>query len=269
MPRREWRLIQAWKAKRQGQVWVVENQYGRRGYFKFARADQWFFSGPMIANEYISAALAQKLGFPTADLEQAKVEGPDGVEQQGIVSLALPALEVITWREANAAVHKHPEKHVHNLERLAQLVVFDAWIANIDRATGKNLVLHRDKPDEKYNWYLIDHGHCLYGSPRKWKRGQWDTKIWEQLWRYYNVPKGLLRLQSHYDILLPMIRKIEALNESDIEMAMQTVPKSHLKEKERRFIKRLLLHRQKQLRKIIQRWLDYKGIKEYGEVSRG
>lgn len=269
MPRREWRLIKAWKAKRQGQVWVVENQYGRRGYFKFARADQWFFSGPMIANEYISAALATKLGFPVADLEQATVTGPDNIEQRGIVSLELPALEVITWRNAAPDVHKHPEKHVNHIDRLAQLVVFDAWIANIDRATGKNLVLCRDKPDAKYDWYLIDHGHCLYGSPRKWKRGQWNAPIWEQLWRYYNVPKGLLRLQSDYETLLPMIRKIESLNEGDIEMAMQTVPKGFLKDKERRFIKRLLLHRQKNLRTIIRRWLAYKGVKEYGEVSRG
>ncbi|WP_019122737.1 hypothetical protein [Brevibacillus massiliensis] len=78
MSRHRWTLKTAWKAKRQGAVWIVEDQDGRRGYFKFATKRQWFFSGPMIANEFIAAALARKLGFPVASLEIADVRGPDG-----------------------------------------------------------------------------------------------------------------------------------------------------------------------------------------------
>ena len=263
MAERRWKLKKAWKNKRQGQVWVVEDSTGRRGYFKFATKEQWFFSGPMIANEWIAAALAKRLGFPVADLEVAVVTGPDDTRQHGLVSIEQPGKEVVTWREAGEEVWQKPELHVNFTDLLAATVVFDAWIANIDRASGKNLVLVRNSPSERYNWYLIDHGHALYGSPRKWKRGAWNAQIWQQLWRFYNVPKGLLRLQSSMSALEPMIRKIEGLREHDIEAAVRSVPPGYLGSKERVFIKRLLLERQKQLRSIIERWLAYKGIKEY------
>lgn len=258
-----WSLKQTWKEKRQGQVWIVENPFGRRGYFKFARKDQWYFSGPMIANEFIAAALAKKLGFPVSRLEHATVIGPDGKEQKGIVSLATEALEVITWNNADNRVRSNPELYVHHPELLRALVVFDAWIANIDRATGKNLILYRNGADEKYGWYLIDHGHTLYGSPRKWARGAWNKPIWQQIWRFYNTPKGLLRLQSSWKTMKPMVKKIESLTSSDIDKAIGQVPDGYLRSRERRFIKRLLLTRQKQLRSMIKRWLAYKGRKEY------
>jgi hypothetical protein len=261
---RQWKLIHDWKNKRQGQVWVVEDQNSTRGYFKFSTKKQYYFSGPMIANEYIAAALARKLGFPVADLKMATVVGADGRRRRGVVSIAKKACEVLTWHDADAAVYDAPEQHVEQTDLLAMLIVFDAWIANIDRATGKNLILYRNDRASKYKWYLIDHGHCLYGSPRKWKRGAWNAPIWEQVWRFYHVPKGLLRLQSSRAALHPMIAKIEALTEADLDDALNSVPTGHLSPYVRRFTKRLLLHRQKKLRSIIERWLksDSK-VKEY------
>jgi hypothetical protein len=257
-----WKLKQTFKAKRQGQVWIVEDASGGIGYFKFATKKQWYFAGPMIANEYIAAALAGTLGFPVAELKYAAVEGPDGKQQEGIVSVAADAKEVLTWREADRAVRKAPEKHVKHADLLRGLVVFDAWIANIDRSSGKNLVLHRNSGEEKYDWYLIDHGHSLYGSPRKWVRGSWKSPIWQKIWKYYYTPKGLLRLQSSWKALLPMIRRIEKLEASDIDKALDQVPSGHLHRRERRFIRRLLLTRKKQLRPMLKRWLSYRGVKE-------
>ncbi|WP_027415638.1 HipA family kinase [Aneurinibacillus terranovensis] len=264
MIRSKWMLKKAWKAKRQGQVWVVENENGQRGYFKFATAKQWYYSGPMIANEYIALALAKKLGFPAAELVQATVRGPDGKKQTGIVSLEKPAKEIITWREAGEELHSQPERFVEQIDKLRTLVVFDAWIANIDRALGKNLILFRNDAKEKYKWYLIDHGHTLYGSPRKWKRGKMGARIWLQLWKYYHVPKGLQRLQSSWPILYEEIKKIESITPCEIDEALNSVPPGSLRKKERAFIKRLLFYRQKRLRTIIRRWLAYKGTKEYG-----
>lgn len=260
----EWKLKKAWKAKRQGQVWVVENSSGNRGYFKFATKKQWYFSGPMVANEYIAAALAKKLGIPVAELEMATVAGPNGVLRKGIVSKAVQATEIKTWKDAGSAVYRNVEKVMNQIDLLQGLVVFDAWIANIDRASGKNLIIYRNSPAEKYNWYLIDHGHTLYGSPRKWKRGAWNAPIWRKLWLFYHVPKGLLQIQSSFDLLEPMMQKIESLTEADIDDAIGSVPKGYLRKRERDFIKRLLLHRQKWLRKIIHNWLNYKGLKESG-----
>jgi hypothetical protein len=257
-------LKTAWKAKRQGAVWIVEDQDGRRGYFKFATKRQWFFSGPMIANEFIAAALARKLGFPVASLEIADVRGPDGKKSKGIVSKAKKAAEVIRWKDAAPEVKRHPEKYVNRTGLLSQLVVFDAWIANIDRSTGKNLILYREHSGEKYNWYLIDHGLALYGSPNKWRYyGKWNSPTWRRLWRHYHVPKGLLQLQSSAQRLEPMIAKIESLSRSEIDAAIRCAPKGFLREKERQFIRRLLRYRQRRLRKIIHRWLAFRGTKEY------
>lgn len=265
-PIREWKLKKAWKAKRQGQVWVVQNRAGHRGYFKFATKKQWYFSGPMIANEYIAAALAKKVGIPIAALEMATVAGPGGVLRKGIVSKEVQAKEIKTWKEAGSAVYRNAGKVMNQTDLLQGLVVFDAWIANIDRASGKNLIIYRNSPAEKYNWYLIDHGHTLYGSPRKWKRGAWNAPIWRKLWLFYHVPKGLLTIQSSLDRLEPMIQKIESLTESDIDAAIRSVPKGYLREKERIFIRRLLLYRQKWLRRIIGNWLSFKGQKESGRT---
>ncbi|MGZ4112234.1 MAG: HipA family kinase [Tumebacillaceae bacterium] len=263
VPRRRWKLLDTWKAKRQGSVWIVEDQFATRGYFKFTTEDQWYYAGPMIANEYIAAALAERVGLPVGELEQASIAGADGIVQKGIVSVEVPAFEMRTWAQASDEVRQEPERHVKDIDLLAQTVVFDAWICNVDRAAGKNLILYRNNTEKKYDWYLIDHGLTLYGSPRKWKRGAWNSPFWEQLWRFYNVPKGLLRLQSNQKVLLPMIEKIEALQPSDIDDALRKVPRGHLKDKERQFIRTLLLHRQKLLRSIIERWLAFEGTKEY------
>jgi hypothetical protein len=259
-----WRLISTFKAKPQGHVWIVADDRGRQGYFKFTVPDQWYYSGPLFANEYIAAKLAKRLGFPVAKLRLATVQGPDGNPQKGFVSIKKQAGEVTTWHDADEEVIQQPENYVNNLDMLRMLVVFDAWIVNVDRANGKNLILFRENPSDKYDWYLIDHGYTLFGPPRKWERGAWNSSLWDQLWSYYHVPKGLLRLQSSEEALEPMIRKIESVKEADIDRIISRVPKEDLGKDERSFIRRLLLYRQKRLRSIMKRWLEYSGTKEYG-----
>lgn len=171
---------------------------------------------------------------------------------------------MITWQEASAEVKENPKDHIEQYDMLRVLVVFDAWIANIDRASGKNLVLYRNAPVEKYKWYLIDHGHTLYGSPRKWKQWKWNAPIWDKLWVYYHVPQGLLKIQNSRRVLEPMIRKIESFPTSKIDAALKAVPNGHLRKKERKFIKRLLVYRKRKLRTIMMNWLRYKGQKENG-----
>ena len=264
MVKNRWTLKKIFKNKLQGQVWVVENQFGRRGYFKFTTPKQWYYSGPMIADELIAAALAKELGLPVAQLELAIICGPNGVPQKGIVSVAMAARKVITWAEADKKVHENPKLYVNDADLLSTIVVFDAWIVNIDRALGKNLILYRNNPTEKYDWYLIDHGHTLYDSPRKWKRGAWNSRFWDQLWRFHFVPKGFLNLQFSLKKLEPMINKIETLPTSVIIRAIKKVPQGNLSPRERFFVRQLLLYRQKRIRAIINRWLKYKGKKEYG-----
>lgn len=259
----KWRFERVVSHKLQGYVWVVSNPEGRRGYFKFATEDQWHYSGPLIANEFIASHLATHLGFPVGELQEAVVPGPDGVHQHGVVSVVVPAQDVTTWGGAPSEVVQHPERFVYDVPLLSTLVVFDAWTANIDRATGKNIVLYRDHLSQKYRWYLIDHALAMYGAPCKWKDKPWDSRYWEQIWKYHHVPKGLLKLQSTKQTLEPMIERIESLPNTVISDALSQVSRELLDDPGRVFTQRLLLQRRKRLRKMLNEWLEYHGTKEY------
>lgn len=258
----QWRFERVVSEKLQGQVWRVQSE-GRVGYFKFAREDQWRYSGPYIANEWITAALARRLGLPVADLEVADVVGPDGVAWHGVVSVVTPADEVISWAKAPQAVRQRPEDHLYDVARLSQLVVFDAWTANVDRATGTNLILYRHQGEQRYHWYLIDHALCLLGAPYKWEKHRWRDPFWSRLWLYYHTPQGLLRLQSSWSALSPMIRRIERLQPGDIDAAIASAPQGSLPSRMRQETRALLLHRQRILRTLLRRWLTFRGVKEF------
>ncbi len=43
------------------------------------------------------------------------------------------------------------------------MFIFDVWILNIDR-NSRNIVLYPTGKQNKYDFYLIDHGLSLYGS---------------------------------------------------------------------------------------------------------
>lgn len=255
-----WTVDRVWKQKPQGDVWIVHNEVGQRGYFKVPGLNK-YYGGTMIANELISALLAKKLGFPVADISVARLRGPDGLERTGIVSLQRNAKEMTTWRDASKRVKANLRQYVWDVQKLREMVVFDAWILNTDRASGKNLILHRDNELDKYYWYLIDHGNTLYGSPYRWRRASWQSAHWYYLWKYYLVPQGLLKEQSNYALLKPMIEQIQSLSGATINDMVQKVPLQYLSDYERRVITEILLRRQARLHYIIDRWLKYTGKK--------
>ncbi|MCL6517285.1 hypothetical protein [Alicyclobacillus sp.] len=258
-----WHYQRALSEKPQGQVWLVRSEHGRTGYFKFVHEDQWPYAGPFIANEFITAALARRLGFPVAALEVADVAGPDGIWQHGIVSIAATSPEVLPWADAPPEVRRRPEAWLRNVERLCQLVVFDAWTVNVDRATDRNLILHRDHGDSRYDWYLIDHSLCLLGAPYKWASRDWRDPYWMNLWKYHHVPEGLLRLQSDWRALRPMVERIQQLSRSVVDEAIATAPAGSLPPDQARQTRNLLLYRQRHLERIIRLWLAHPGVKEY------
>lgn len=258
-----WKLRKVWKEKRQGHVWIVTSNLGRQGYFKFAKAEHKYYSGTMIANEWIAAMLAEKLGFPVAELQLATIIGPDGVVQDGLVSVKVKASEIATWRSVDKNVRHKAERYVNHVELFRMVVVFDAWITNVDRAAGKNLVLYRNDAKANYDWYLIDHGLSLYGSPNKWRRHEWNASYWQKLWMFHHVPEGMLRLQSSLQELEPMISRIEAMSDQEIDHVLAIGSRQLCDESERQFIRQLLISRRSQLRQMIQNWVEYKGVKEY------
>lgn len=258
----EWRVERLLHHKLQGDVWAVTSEAGQRGYFKVPGRRR-YYGGTMIANELIAANLAAQLGFPVAQLSVEKLRCPDGIWRKGIVSIERQAKELVSWSGVSAGVKRNPQKNLHNLHRLGQLVVFDAWILNTDRASGRNLILYRNNQHSKYDWYLIDHGNTLYGSPYRWRQTNWQSPHWEDLWRYYYVPQGLLRLQSRRDTIEAMINEICSIPACMIQYVVDTVPAEYLPSRERYITLQLLLARQAKLRQIMVRWLDYRGKKEY------
>lgn len=263
MPDR-WQYVRTVSVKSQGHVWMVRRDDGRAGFFKFAHDRQWYYSGPLVANEWICCRLAQSLGFPVAEIELTAVHGPQGECPAGLVSVAADAPEHLSWARAPAHVKARPDLHLHRLTRLQQLVVFDAWTANVDRATGQNLILYRTDPaDGYYDWYLIDHALSLYGAPYKWAQHDLSAAYWLDLWRCYHVPEGLLRWQEDWSVLEPMVRAVESLGADFIERVVDSVPVTPLDAPLRRFTIRLLMTRQERLRALLERWARYGGVKEY------
>ncbi|MEJ8543816.1 HipA family kinase [Brevibacillus borstelensis] len=233
----------------------MKDRAGTKGYFKFPVTKQWKNYRILLANEYIAAELAGLVGLPAAGVKEISVKGPKGRRPRGIVSLRATAREVIPWKKASPEVHQNPERHVQQSELLAQLAVFDAWIMNPDR-TNRNLILYRDQPEDRYRWYLIDHGLALFGSPEKWKakrakRSQASDTLFPRTNRRktkLRVPAGLKRFTSENRAAVSkMIEKIQALSSQDVSKAIKKVPPTYLKRLEKDYIKRVLRSRQKML----------------------
>lgn len=261
-----WRFLHPVSTKPQGTVWTVRRDDGTLGYFKFATPAQWKYSGPMAANEWMTRNLARVLGLPVAHLEMADVVGPKGQSVRGVVSVVPKRAEarLSTWQALPGSVKHDPEPVLRRFSLLCQLVVFDAWTVNVDRAAGKNLILWRQGSDERFHWYLIDHGLTLYGAPYKWGVHPVHDPYWGDLWRYYHVPEGLLSAQSRWEALKPMVKKIEALPVQLVQEVVASVPDKTLSPDLAAFTLALLLQRQRTLRTIVERWLRYPGVKEFG-----
>lgn len=223
----------------------------------------------MVANEYIAARLARMLGLPVAALKEIQVKGPRRKKMRGMVSIKANAKEVIPWKKAKFSSYSLLEREVHEMNLLVQMLVFDAWILNLDR-TNRNLILYRNRSDELYNWYLIDHGIALFGSPVKWKRswarkkyktpGAYEKTLHRRKCRKFlslRVPKGLKAYaMKHRSATDHMISRISRLSRQEIDRSIRTVPKGYLKPSEKAFVRSMLLKRQKHIRQIVDKLFD-------------
>ncbi|MEJ8545335.1 hypothetical protein Q3F21_08540 [Brevibacillus borstelensis] len=200
----------------------------------------------MIMNEYLAISLAKSLGLPVAKFKPAIVLGPDRKKVKGYISRRVDAKEVITWQRAKKEVQRCPELFVNDIELLAQVIVFDAWILNKDR-TSVNLVLYRDSPEEKYNWYLIDHGSALLGSPNNSPFARVKGIKHPQLKKRMRIPSGMQKLVlRNRPAVDEMVKRIQGLPASEINRAISTVPKQlALTKRKKEVLRTLLQYRQK------------------------
>jgi len=163
-------------------------------------------------------------------------------------------------------VYRNPQKKLKNADLLARIVAFDAWIMNPDR-NNRNLILYRKKSAKRYKWYLIDHGIAVFGKPSRWslkkakrkfrkKKAYKFTMHTGSKKKKQRIPKGLKRFtQEHRKSLDKMVKKIKKLPNSAIRKAVKKVPRGFLKKAERKFIAKALIHRKKQIKKIVKRMI--------------
>jgi hypothetical protein len=254
-----WKIAECWKCKPQGQVWKVHDNNGREGYFKFAFASQWYYSGPIVGNEWIAKQLADQLELPCAPVEPATIHYQD-MDLHGIVSLPMTKKPQFDWRSAGDEIRLHSLKRLHRPRRLAATVAFDAWLANIDRGSGKNIILF-EGDNGRCRWYLIDHAHALFGSPRKWRVHKPYDRYWEQIWRFYHLPRGLQRLASR-PVLMDMSDRIRKIPGSFLHDLVADVPDRKYTDTMKKDICHMLLYRRERLPNMLDAWLRYKGRKE-------
>lgn len=252
-----WNVVEPISKKLQGYVWKVRRERResvQTGYFKFATPDQRYYAGPMVANEMIADALARHLGLPVAELEYAEIEG-----HRGVVSIARDADHVAMWRDLPSTHRRNIKGHFNNAAGLLGMVVFDVWTTNIDRASGKNLIVYRNRGMKKLDWYLIDHALALHGSYWKWDlRGHWKSPVWERVSDVYKLPDGLTRQIRSLRQLDPWIRRCRRISDHTLHQIVGAIPRSHLTPEEADQILGLLIWRRGRLRSILGRWLRSK-----------
>jgi len=246
----KWTYQKTMRKESRKNVWQVAEHRGRIAYFKYPQNEFRRFR-LMIANEYVSIFLAAWLGFPVAVLTPATVQGPRGNRVTGYISKQVSAREVITWKTLSAQSKLDPLACVNRIRQLLQAVVFDVWILNKDR-TDVNLILHRDDPRGNYDWYLIDFGSALLGSPHNSPFARVKKMAHPQLKKRLRMPSGLpVQLLQHRQCLWEMIDKIERMPTKAIDKAIRNIPRGLIRAKEKRTLKRLLVYRKRRIRAIM------------------
>ncbi|MHB9144096.1 MAG: hypothetical protein ACYC5Y_02015 [Symbiobacteriia bacterium] len=259
-----WRVVRKVSAKPQGYVWEVTEEPSdavakttvaaapRRGFFKFTDPENHYWGGPAAANELIAAGLARLVGLDAADVIPASIEG-----HLGVVSVVRPAANLIAWRDVPARVHRDVERQVAHANQFGVMLAFDAWVLNIDRASGKNVIAYQRAKEAAWRVYFIDHGHTLHGNYDRWRwGGHYRSPFWDDLWRYYDLPQGVRSYLTSYRQVEPYVSRIQRIKPKAIQRLVQLVPRELLAPEEARLIEELLLWRQARLPFILRRWFE-------------
>ncbi len=255
-----WYLIDTWKNKPQGQVWRVKEPGGKVGFFKFAFKEQWYDAGPIVGNEWITATLAKRTGFDTADLDVVSIPYGNTL-LSGIVSIQKEFSPIVSWRNLDASVAQHPYEHLQDADKLFGVIAFDAFITNLDRGSGKNILFYRPDDQHRFAFYLIDHGYALYGCERKWAIHSPMDAYWHHIWNFYHIPKGW-QIFASKRVLQQAIEAIHSLDEYAIRHIVHDVPDPLYTKAMQKDTIAMLLYRQKHLAHMLDEWLRYRGDKE-------
>ncbi len=200
------------------------------GYFKYPLSEN---MGPIAANEFIAAKLAEKLELPVNKTYLKEFEG-----KKGFLTFATPG-QPNMWRQFP---YKESMEHTLNdYESIARVVVFDIWILNTDR-NPDNLMYTRIGKSKKFDYYLIDHAHSLYGpnaQPNDYNSYNFSSMV--QIPEFRELfKKGIEFFQKHIEVL----KQIDNIFIIDL---LNTVPGDYLIAGQKNAIKDLLIYRKDHL----------------------
>lgn len=199
-------------------------------YFKYPLNEN---MGPIAANEYIAAKLAEMLDLPINRTFFKEFEG-----KKGFLTFATPG-QPNMWRQFP---YKEDIEHTLNdFENLARLILFDIWILNTDR-NPDNLMYTKIGRSKKFDYFLIDHAHSLYGpnpQPNDYNSYNFGSMI--------QIPELRNLLQKGFTFFKEHIDDIKNVDNISIIDLLNTIPEEYLKAGEKNAIKDLLIHRRDQL----------------------
>ncbi|SDK72922.1 HipA domain-containing protein [Natronincola ferrireducens] len=248
----KWNLISCISTSRKvGKVWVVSNENNQSivGYFKHPTQTSIGFSGPLVANEYLSYLLGKELSLPMAETILAEIN-----TIQGIISLKKTQnKKLYNWNKIKN--ESNPFAHILHSKELIKMFVFDVWIVNIDR-NNRNIILYKTDDKDLYDYYLIDHGLSLLGA-FTWKGKDWNNQYWDDVYKYNRrYLKGLpVFIVNHQDILYSYVQEVQALHDNRVEEIIEDLPFHLLTASHRDILKKFLIERKKHLHRIIENWL--------------
>lgn len=228
--------IQIGQEKKSGVLNVVKNSSDVAdisvAWFKYRTTEE---AGPIPANEFISSKLGRLLNLPVAKIQFKEFAG-----HHGTLSFSV-ATEPYKW--AQFPYKSNLAAHIFNYDLLADILVFDVFINNLDRNPDNLIYSKVSTTRNKYDLHLIDHGHCLLGPSQQPTPN--DNFNFDQ---HIQIPEFKELLTNGMDFFHDAINRISnTVTEAEIDRIMSEIPEQYLNEEQKNHTKAMILYRKEKL----------------------
>jgi len=175
----------------------------------------------VLANDYLACRLARMIGLSVPEPVIILVDEKTILEQQitftlaGRAVAARPGLQfgsALVSREVLDWLPRTMLGRVRNLRKFAGLLAFDKWTGNAD---GRQVVLHKEMRERKYNAKFIDFGYCF-------NAGEWSFPD-VPLRGVYGLNDVYERIKS-WDDFAPWLSRIERFPARQLQGIADEIP---------------------------------------------
>jgi hypothetical protein len=194
----------------------------------------------VAANEWIAAELADKLGLPSLD--------------HRFVQLGDDLFFASTYMHKPSfapAITKDLLRRCRNADRVYAVVVFDAWLCNLDRHAGNLIVRRVKKGEDERRMLLNDHSHLLV-SPHIPTLDLLRSRLDSLPGAYVRLPFIRDWIQRP-ELVRDALKAVESLSNDQITAVVRSTPEPLLAEELREGYAEFLVERRSRLRRVFQR----------------